>query len=958
MARRFAWTLFLVICGAGLLGSVWAELDTCGDASSNLVHLCQYDADSEQYRPRWILKSTFSAYFKAHRDCAVAGHIRNDTRLACDCDCQCNKTDIVKDSHYENVSSCTSHYERERDNDYDDPSDNDRWKCCCDPDGHDCVRSLKCDDDHDRNDDDDDEGHDDKKRKRSETGDSYMCGHPGRRHRKTHRQCDCDCNCDPPKSTPTPSGGACLLPKQDHKAYVCHHAAKKFFKILIDQDAVPAHLTNHGDGLPGQTINNLTCDCDCNCTSTLIPSSISNSPSSVPIPSNSPSMNLSPSPHKTPSSNVVPSPSKIPSSVSTPSPSEAPSSKSTPSPSNVPSSVIVSSPSEATPSPIASPLTTPSSNEASPSPSGPCTLRFLGPNKTYVCHVLGNGNYMLLGIDVNALPAHLGHGDGLPGQTINNLTCNCSCQCTLLQLSPSSVPSSGETPSPNGSPSSVSESPSQSIPSSSNESPSPLNVPSSAATSSPLASPSSTVNETTPSPSVASPSNGNESSPSVASPSSENSPSVSPSVSPSSENSPSVSPSVSPSSGNETTSSPGASPSSGNGTLASPSASPSTGNASSPSGNNSPSSVNASSSPSPLNGSSSPAPTSNVPSSQPSSVPIPLSSATPSPSVPCPLPPLGLDKVYVCHVLGNNGFMLLSINLNALPAHLGHGDGLPGQTSNGLICNCSCQCIPIPPSPVPLPSSGAGSPSSAAPSPKNSPSSSVPSSANGSPSPSGKNSPSIVSPSSSSNNGSPSPSGNNSPSNSPSPLSSTPSKGNSPSSLTPSPSPSGQNNASSPSPSCNCEPCSPTPAPPSFCGLGGDFCYIEESVDNSNHGLTTECCVSAETLALICQAEGNEAKQQLFDSAVTCTSTVICKSNHSNTPSLVEPPLPGGNPLIDCTLETCSGLCYIDPLASKRRSVQDSSPSSLDPLFKIILILLLILGFIMVCIFFVSLLPK
>lgn len=42
------------------------------------------------------------------------------------------------------------------------------------------------------------------------------------------------------------------------------------------------------------------------------------------------------------------------------------------------------------------------------------------------------------------------------------------------------------------------------------------------------------------------------------------------------------------------------------------------------------------------------------------------------------------DKVYVCHSQGNGAYRLININLNALPAHVGHGDGLPGDPVPGM----------------------------------------------------------------------------------------------------------------------------------------------------------------------------------------------------------------------------------------------------------------------------------
>jgi hypothetical protein len=36
--------------------------------------------------------------------------------------------------------------------------------------------------------------------------------------------------------------------------------------------------------------------------------------------------------------------------------------------------------------------------------------------KQDVCHQKGNGDYVLINVSVNAVPAHLGHGDVLPDE--------------------------------------------------------------------------------------------------------------------------------------------------------------------------------------------------------------------------------------------------------------------------------------------------------------------------------------------------------------------------------------------------------------------------------------------------------------------------------------------------------------------------------------------------------------
>ncbi len=56
------------------------------------------------------------------------------------------------------------------------------------------------------------------------------------------------------------------------------------------------------------------------------------------------------------------------------------------------------------------------------------------------------------------------------------------------------------------------------------------------------------------------------------------------------------------------------------------------------------------------------------------------------------------DKVDVCHRTGNGSFHLINISGNALPAHLAHGDGLPGELISGthtkFDSNCSLVVVP------------------------------------------------------------------------------------------------------------------------------------------------------------------------------------------------------------------------------------------------------------------------
>ncbi len=58
------------------------------------------------------------------------------------------------------------------------------------------------------------------------------------------------------------------------------------------------------------------------------------------------------------------------------------------------------------------------------------------------------------------------------------------------------------------------------------------------------------------------------------------------------------------------------------------------------------------------------------------------------------------DKVAVCHVTGNGTYHLISININALPAHLAHGDGQPGgavPNMSGYIFGDNCAPTLAPP---------------------------------------------------------------------------------------------------------------------------------------------------------------------------------------------------------------------------------------------------------------------
>ena len=57
-------------------------------------------------------------------------------------------------------------------------------------------------------------------------------------------------------------------------------------------------------------------------------------------------------------------------------------------------------------------------------------------------------------------------------------------------------------------------------------------------------------------------------------------------------------------------------------------------------------------------------------------------------------------KVEICHETGNGSHRLIVVNENALPAHLDHGDVLPG--SGGLDGSCRQEEVPPPPPPLSL----------------------------------------------------------------------------------------------------------------------------------------------------------------------------------------------------------------------------------------------------------------
>lgn len=65
-----------------------------------------------------------------------------------------------------------------------------------------------------------------------------------------------------------------------------------------------------------------------------------------------------------------------------------------------------------------------------------------------------------------------------------------------------------------------------------------------------------------------------------------------------------------------------------------------------------------------------------------------------------------LDKVNVCHLNDTGSFTLINVTTSALPAHLAHGDGVPGGPvpgGNGLIFDANCTPVNPPPPPTPTP---------------------------------------------------------------------------------------------------------------------------------------------------------------------------------------------------------------------------------------------------------------
>lgn len=63
------------------------------------------------------------------------------------------------------------------------------------------------------------------------------------------------------------------------------------------------------------------------------------------------------------------------------------------------------------------------------------------------------------------------------------------------------------------------------------------------------------------------------------------------------------------------------------------------------------------------------------------------------------------QKAQVCHKAGNGTFHLITISVNAQPAHIAHGDGLPGEpvpNMDGFIFGPNCTPTPAPPPELPI----------------------------------------------------------------------------------------------------------------------------------------------------------------------------------------------------------------------------------------------------------------
>jgi len=69
------------------------------------------------------------------------------------------------------------------------------------------------------------------------------------------------------------------------------------------------------------------------------------------------------------------------------------------------------------------------------------------------------------------------------------------------------------------------------------------------------------------------------------------------------------------------------------------------------------------------------------------------------------LKPAFAQKVPDCHITGNGSFHLITISINALPAHVAHGDGQPGDpipNMTGFVFGPNCTPTVAPPPELPI----------------------------------------------------------------------------------------------------------------------------------------------------------------------------------------------------------------------------------------------------------------
>ncbi len=69
-------------------------------------------------------------------------------------------------------------------------------------------------------------------------------------------------------------------------------------------------------------------------------------------------------------------------------------------------------------------------------------------------------------------------------------------------------------------------------------------------------------------------------------------------------------------------------------------------------------------------------------------------------------------RTTICHLTGNGGFRLISVAPPALPAHMAHGDAMPG--TNGLDDNCASTGPGATPTATQIPGSGTATPTQTA----------------------------------------------------------------------------------------------------------------------------------------------------------------------------------------------------------------------------------------------------